>query len=90
MEESGETMDPKGGEGEMHSMTESEGRQTPGPLASTEGQGCGNHPRVPGRGCGPGLGASWRPAGTEEASYQTLSRRSNYCQLGTPRLCLCS
>lgn len=22
-----------------------------------------------------------------EASYQTLSRRSNYCQLGTPRLC---
>lgn len=48
-------------------------------------------PLVPGRGCGPGLGASGRPAGAEkEASYQTLSRRSNYCQLGTPRLCLCS
>lgn len=25
-------------------------------MASTEGQGCGNPPRVPGRGCGPGLG----------------------------------
>lgn len=90
MEESGEIVDPRLGEGEMYSQGSIRRQTDSGPLASTEGQGCGNHPRVPGRGCGPGLGASGRPAGTEEASYQTLSRRSNYCQLGTPRLCLCS
>lgn len=49
--------------------------------------------RVVGKGgCGAGR-QGWerepgRPGAPErEASYQTLSRRSNYCQLGTPRLC---
>lgn len=44
-----------------------------------------------GRGAGPqGWERSLGEAGEaleREASYQTLSRRSNYCQLGTPRLC---
>lgn len=51
------------------------------------GRGVGNG----GRGAGP---QGWereprggREAREREASYQTLSRRSNYCQLGTPRLC---
>lgn len=69
-EESGETMDPNGGEGEMHSKTESEGRQTRGPLASTEGQGCGNHPRVPGRGCG----QAWEPRGGRQAQRRPPTR----------------
>lgn len=61
MEESGETMDPKGGEGEMHSMTESEGRQTRGALGIHREAGVWE----PSEGAGQGLWA--RPGSLVEA-----------------------
>lgn len=75
----------EGGEGERGVGSEQEGGRT-GTLGSQkEGKGCGNH-RAWGRAGSAGK-ASLGEAREREASYQTLSRRSNYCQLGTPRLC---
>lgn len=81
---------PKGGmgRGSREGLSRREAGRGGGVGGSQRGEGVWETEGVEqGRRAGKGSLGEAGEAREREASYQTLSRRSNYCQLGTPRLC---